>query len=241
MLAEKVETQQEFRDALRDGFHYFQGFFFRTPELMTAREIPANQLNYLGMLAMVSRPELNLKEIERAIKGEASICYRLLRYLNSPLFAFQNEIHSVRHAIGMLGEREIRRWVRLVATLGAGQGNSSELVFSALIRARFCELLSPRLGAGDSDLFLLGLLSLMDVIMQIPMARILESVPVDHDNKAALLGGGPLRPIYLLMLAQESGAWEETAALSAQLRLQEAEVAQAYFDAVVWARGFCSA
>ena len=206
MLAEKVETQEEFRETLRDGFHYFQGFFFRRPELMKARDIPACQLNYLRMLAMVSRPTLDLKEIERAIKGEASVCYRLLRYLNSPVFAFHNNIHSVRHALGMLGEREIRRWVRLVATLSAGKGKSSELVFSALIRARFCELLSPRLGAGDSDLFLIGLLSLMDVIMQIPMAQILESVPVDQESKAALLGSGPLYPIYRLMLAQEAGA-----------------------------------
>ena len=236
MLAEKVETQEEFRETLRDGFHYFQGFFFRRPELMKARDIPACQLNYLRMLAMVSRPTLDLKEIERAIKGEASVCYRLLRYLNSPVFAFHNNIHSVRHALGMLGEREIRRWVRLVATLSAGKGKSSELVFSALIRARFCELLSPRLGAGDSDLFLIGLLSLMDVIMQIPMAQILESVPVDQESKAALLGSGPLYPIYMLMLAQEAGAWEDAANISALLGLPSGEVAEAYFNAVVWAR-----
>ena len=236
MLAEKVETQEEFRETLRDGFHYFQGFFFRRPELMKARDIPACQLNYLRMLAMVSRPTLDLKEIERAIKGEASVCYRLLRYLNSPVFAFHNNIHSVRHALGMLGEREIRRWVRLVATLSAGKGKSSELVFSALIRARFCELLSPRLGAGDSDLFLIGLLSLMDVIMQIPMAQILESVPVDQESKAALLGSGPLYPIYRLMLAQEAGAWEDAANISALLGLPSGEVAEAYFNAVVWAR-----
>jgi hypothetical protein len=103
--------------------------------------------------------------------------------------------------------------VRLVATLGAGQGKSSELVFSALIRTRFCELLSPRLGAGESDLFLMGLLSLMDVIMQIPMARILESVPVGHESKEALLGSGRLHPLHLLMLSQESGAWEQSAVL----------------------------
>ena len=240
MLAEKVETQEEFRETLRDGFHYFQGFFFRRPELMKARDIPACQLNYLRMLAMVSRPTLDLKEIERAIKGEASVCYRLLRYLNSPVFAFHNNIHSVRHALGMLGEREIRRWVRLVATLSAGKGKSSELVFSALIRARFCELLSPRLGAGDSDLFLIGLLSLMDVIMQIPMAQILESVPVDQESKAALLGSGPLYPIYRLMLAQEAGAWEDAANISALLGLPSDEVAEAYFNAVVWARGLSS-
>lgn len=238
MLAEKVETKDEFREAAIDGFLYFQGYFFRKPELMTAREIPANRINYLRMLEMVSRDELELKEIERVIKGEASVCYRLLRYLNSAAFSFHTEIHSVRHALSMLGEREIRRWVRLVATVGAGQASSSELVLSALVRARFCELLSPRVAAGDSDLFLLGLLSLMDVIMEIPMAQILESIPIDHESKAVLLGGASrLRPLFQLMLAQESGEWDRASELSRQLHLPESETAEAYAQALVWARG----
>ena len=238
MLAEKVETKDEFREAAIDGFLYFQGYFFRKPELMTAREIPANRINYLRMLEMVSRDELELKEIERVIKGEASVCYRLLRYLNSAAFSSHTEIHSVRHALSMLGEREIRRWVRLVATVGAGQASSSELVLSALVRARFCELLSPRVAAGDSDLFLLGLLSLMDVIMEIPMAQILESIPIDHESKAVLLGGASrLRPLFQLMLAQESGEWDRASELSRQLHLPESETAEAYAQALVWARG----
>lgn len=242
MLAEKVETQQEYRETANDGFLYFQGYFFRKPELMTAREIPANRVNYLRMLEMVSRNELEIKEIERVIKGEASVCYRLLRYLNSAAFSFHTEIHSVRHALSMLGEREIRRWVRLVATVGAGQQKSSELVYSALVRARFCELLSPRIGAGDSDLFLLGLLSLMDAIMEVPMPQILESVPIDQESKAVLLGGASqLRPLYQLMLAQESGEWEQAAELSRQLHIPEAEVAEAYAQALFWARGVNSA
>jgi c-di-GMP-related signal transduction protein len=144
----------------------------------------------------------------------------------------------VRHALSMLGEREIRRWVRLVATVGAGQASSSELVLSALVRARFCELLSPRVAAGDSDLFLLGLLSLMDVIMEIPMAQILESIPLDHESKAVLLGGASrLRPLYQLMLAQESGEWDGASEITHQLHLSEAETAEAYAQALLWARG----
>src|SRR6266566_6648941 len=138
------------------GFVYFQGYFFRRPELMTAREIPANRLNYLRMLQAVSQPELDPKEIENVVKSEASICYRLLRYLNSAVFGFPSEIHSVRHALSILGEREVRRWVRLVATLGAGQGKSSELVLSALVRARFCELLAPKVPQGSSTCFSWG-------------------------------------------------------------------------------------
>jgi len=237
MLAEKVETREEFLAARKAGFVYFQGYFFRRPETLTAREIPGNQLNYLRMWQAISRPELDVHEVEQVIKQEASICYRLLRYLNSPAFGFSNEIHSVRHAPAMLGEREVRRWVRLVATLGAAQDASSDLVLCALVRARFCELLSPKIQHGESDLFLLGLLSLMDAILKIPMSRVLESVPVDQETKALLLGGASrLRPFYQLMLAQESGEWQSIAQLARELHVVESEVAEYHWQAMQWAR-----
>jgi EAL and modified HD-GYP domain-containing signal transduction protein len=237
MLAEKVETREEFLAAKNAGFVYFQGYFFHKPEMLTTHEIPQNQVNYLRIWQAVSRPELDVREIESVIKGEASLCYRLLRYLNSAVFAFSSEIHSVRHALAMLGEREVRRWVRLVATLSAGQDKSSELVSCALTRARFCELLSPQVRHGDSDLFLMGLLSLMDAILEIPMPQVLEHIAVDQESKAVLLGGAShLRPFYQLMLAQESGEWQRACELSRQLHLSESEVAQNYWDAVQWAR-----
>jgi c-di-GMP-related signal transduction protein len=237
MLAEKVETREEFVTARKAGFLYFQGYFFRRPETLTTQEIPANRLNYLRMLQVVSKPELDVREIENVIKSEASLCFRLLRYLNSAAFGFGKEIHSVRHALSILGEREVRRWVRLVATLGAGQNKSSELVLSALVRARFCELLSAKIQHGDSDLFLMGLLSLMDAILETSMDRVLESVPLDHESKAVLLGGASrLRPLYQLMLARESGEWERAAELGSQLHLNESEVAENHWQAMQWAR-----
>jgi c-di-GMP-related signal transduction protein len=237
LLAEKVETREEFLAAKKAGFVYFQGYFFRKPEIMKAHEIAGNQLNYMKMLQAVSKPDLDPREIENAIKGEASLCYRLLRYMNSAVFGFSSEIHSVRHALSMLGEREVRRWVRLVVTLAAGQRRSSEVVLSALVRARFCELLSPKIQHGDSDLFLLGLLSLMDSILEIPMAEVLEKVPIDQETKAVLLGGGSrLRPLYQLMLAQESGDWQQSAELAKTLNLGESDVAEIYWQAMQWAR-----
>lgn len=237
MLAEKVETREEFLSCRKAGFVYFQGYFFKRPEVMTAHEIPVNQMNYVRMLQAVSKDELDTREIENVIKAEASICYRLLRYLNSAIFAFSTEIHSIRHALSLLGEREIRRWVRLVATLSAGQNKSSELVTLALSRARFCELVSPRVPHGDSDLFLMGLLSLIDVMLEVPMSTILENIPIDQETKAVLLGGASrLRPVYQLMLAQESGEWESSREIGRQLKLAENEVADSYWQAVQWAQ-----
>jgi len=238
MLAEKIETRAEFVRARDLGFVYFQGYFFRRPEMMNTRDMPANQLHYLRMLQEVSRPELALGELEKLVKAEASVCYRLLRYLNSAMFGFHSEIHSVRHALSILGERDVRRWVRLVAAVGAGQEKTSDLVLSALVRGRFGELLAPRVKHGESDLFLLGLLSLIDAMMEMPMAEVLDKIPLDHATKAVLLGQpSPLRPVYQLMLAHESGEWEAAGELSRSLHVDAEDVAGYYWQAQEWARG----
>jgi len=236
MLAEKIETPREFQQARDMGFVYFQGYFFCRPELVMGREVPENRLHYIRLLEMVSRSELDLRELERMIKQETSICYRLLRYLNSPLFGFSLEIKSIRHAMAILGERELRHWIRLVVMVSAAEQKCSELVLMGLARARFCELLSKRLQS-NSDLFLMGLLSVMDAILEVRMEVLLERVPVEREIKVVLLGqSSTLRPLYQLMLAQESGEWEQSSELARQLKLSDDEVAGQWWLAMQWAQ-----
>jgi c-di-GMP-related signal transduction protein len=237
MLAEKIETHADFVRARDQGFVYFQGYFFRRPETLNTRDLPANSMHYLQLLQAVSRPELDLKNLERLIKIEASVCYRLLRYLNSAMFGLKTEVHSVRHALSMLGDREARRWVRLVAAVGAGQQKTSDLILSALVRGRFAESLEPRVEHGESDLFLLGLLSLIDAMLEMPMTDVLDKIPLDRETKAVLLGQpSVLRPVYQLMLAHESGEWKAAAQLSEDMRLDPEQVAGDYWQAQQWAR-----
>lgn len=236
MLAEKLETPHEFYQARDLGYVYFQGYFFCRPELVVGREMPASQLHYMKLLEMVSRREIDLLELEGMLKQEASLSYRLLRYLNSPLFGLSLEIKSIRHAMAVLGEREMRRWIRLVVTVGAAEQACSELVLMGLARARFCELLSTRLKT-NSDLFLLGLLSVMDAILEVSQDVLLEQLPVDKETKAVLLGqNSSLRPLYQLMLAQESGEWEQSSNLAKELKLSDEEVASTWFQALQWAQ-----
>ena len=236
MLAEKLETPHEFNQARDMGFVLFQGFFFCRPEVVIGRELPASRVHYLRLLEMVSRSELDLRELETMLKREASICYRLLRYLNSPIFGFALEIKSIRHAMAVLGEREMRRWIRLVVAVGAAEQKCSELVLMGLARARFCELLSNRLQS-HSDLFLMGLLSIMDAILEISADVLLEQLPVEREIKAALLGqNSSLRPLYQLMLAQESGEWTQSSELAKQLKLTDEEVASTWWQALQWAQ-----
>ena len=237
MLAEKIETHEQFFTARDMGFVYFQGYFFQKPVIYATSEIPHNQVNYLRMLQVVYQPELDWNALERLIKHEASLCYRLLRYLNSACFGFKREIRTVRHALSMLGEREIRKWITLVATVGAGRDKPDELVRSALVRGHFCELLSRHSRMRESDHFLLGLLSLMDAILGMPMPEILARVPIDHDIRQALLGmASPLRPWYELVVAQENADWQKCSDLALSLKLSEADVAQAYLESIRWAR-----
>jgi len=236
MLAEKLETPHEFQQARDMGFVYFQGYFFCRPELVVGREVPASRLHYVRLLEVVSRREIDMRELEKMLKQEASISYRLLRYLNSPLFGFALEIKSIRHAMAVLGEREMRRWVRLVVTVGAAEQTCSELVLMGLTRARFCELLSNRLQA-NTDLFLMGLLSIMDAILEVSMDVLLKQLPVEHETKAVLLGqASSLRPLCQLMLAQESGEWSQSSTLAQQLKLSDEEVATTWWQALQWAQ-----
>jgi c-di-GMP-related signal transduction protein len=237
MLAEKVETQDQFAAAQEMGYVYFQGYFFRRPEVLRAREIPTNQMNYLRLLAAVSKDEMDLREVEQIIKTEASILYRLLRYLNSPIFGMRNEIHSIRHGLAILGEREIRRWIRLVTLVSAGEQKSSDLVLSALVRARFCELVASKIPRTQSDLFLVGMVSMMDAILEIPMEEILDKIALDKDTKSVLSGtGGRLQPIYELMLAQEAGKWQPAKESAERLHITESETGEMWWQAMQWAR-----
>jgi EAL and modified HD-GYP domain-containing signal transduction protein len=135
------------------------------------------------------------------------------------------------------GAKRQRRWVRLATTLVASQSRTSDLVLSALVRARFCELIAPRVHHADSDLFLVGLLSLMDAILGLPMSLVLEGIALDRQTKAVLLGeSSPLSPIYALMLAQENAQWEKVSQLSGRLRVRGSFVAECHWKAMQWAR-----
>lgn len=241
MIAQKVETRIQQLTAEKDGFTLFQGYFFRRPERMRARHIPANQASYLRLLREISAPEVDLAAVENLIKHDASLCYRLLRYLNSPLLGVSSPVHSIRHGMNLLGERELVRWIRMATTLAVGQDKCTDLVLSSLVRAHFCELLAPRLENGTTDLFLMGMLSLMDAILEIPMGVVVEGLALDARVKEQLLQAkigheSPLTPVYHLMLAREAGEWEDVTKLAKELNLSLPFVNRSYTESIAWAR-----
>jgi len=237
LIAEKVETREDFEFCKGEGFAFFEGYFFRKPEMMRARGAQSNRTVYLRLLSAISRPVLDWQELEEIVKSDPMLYYRLLRYLNSAIFGLQGEVKSVVQALTILGENEIRRWCQLSGMLELSRNKPPDLALAALVRGRFSELIAARVDCGGSDLFQVGLLSLMDAILEIPMREVLEGLPLDKASKKVLQEDqGPLAPMYDLMLAVETGAWPKVMALASDLNIDHEFIAQSQWTAMEWAQ-----
>lgn len=189
------------------------------------------------MLQAVTAPDFKMDVLASRIKLEPSLTYKLLRYLNSAVFGLRTEIHSVSHALRLLGERELRKWIAVVSMSVLADGKPDELMKVQLVRGRFCELLAPHVGlAGEAgDLFLLGLLSVTDAILDQPLEVILTELPVRTEIKEALLRQPvPYRNALDLAMVMERADWEELSTLASELRISEEQISELYASAVEW-------
>jgi c-di-GMP-related signal transduction protein len=237
MLAEKVETQEEFAAGMYMGYSLFQGYFFCRPEMMQHRNIPSSKLSYLELLRAATAPEFDVKELALKIKHEPSLTFRLLRYLNSAAFGLRTEVHSVAHALSLLGERELRKWIAVVSVGVLADGKPDELMVVPLVRGRFCELLAPLAGMPGhaSDLFLMGLLSVMDAILDKPLDSILAELPVRREIKEALQAQkGLYWQLLEIAIAHERADWEKVGVLVSETGMNEEEASSLYVSAVDW-------
>ena len=237
VLAEKVETDQQFKHCQEIGYDYFQGYFFCRPQIVGRRSVPANKRVYLELLRAANEEQFNLHKIGMIFKRDVSLSYRLLRYLNSAAFAFPSEIHSIPHALTLLGERAMRKWISLVSVAALGDSVADDLLRLPLQRAMFCELIGQRCGMHKemSELFLMGLLSVMDVLLNMRMIDVLKEIPVAEDIKKALLGrGGKYRAVFEVVLDYETGTWEQLAQEAQQVGLHENFLPELYMKSVKW-------
>jgi c-di-GMP-related signal transduction protein len=237
MLAEKVETQEEFAAGIQIGYSLFQGYFFCRPEILQHHDLPSSKLAYLELLRAATAPEFDVQKLALKIKHEASLTFRLLRYLNSAVFGLRSDIHSVAHALSLLGERELRKWIAVVSVGILADGKPDELMTVPLVRGRFCELLAPLAGMPGhaNDLFLMGLLSVMDAILDQPLDSILAELPVRSEIKDALQAQtGLYWQLLEIATAHERADWEKVGVLVSESGLNEEQVSSLYIAAVDW-------
>ncbi len=237
-LAEKVETYAEYEKYLDMGFDYFQGYFFSKPQVLKARDISPARMSVLQIMAEVSRDDMKIAAVETLISRDVSVSLKLLRYINSPYYSRGQEISSIRQAILRLGEAGIRRFIPIVLLTAFADSKPHELIRASVIRARFCELLCENTATRlkGPELFTLGLFSLIDAIMDEPMADVMKKLPFTNIIRDALLSGNGEMAEYLnLGRAYETGDWAGVARSADIIGMDRDRIPALYWDAVVWA------
>lgn len=238
-LAEKVETHEQFQEALELGYRYFQGYFFSRPIILQGKELPGFKLHYLRLLREIYKTDMDFAKLSDIIKQDVSISYKLLRHVNSAAYGLRRRIQSIREALVLLGEREVKKLTSLITITTIGKDRPEPLMIESVVRARFCELLASHVGlkARADDLFLLGMFSLIEAFVGRPMRDVLEDLPLDEDIKAALLGeDNVLSPVLDFAIDYSLGQWDRVSEGIREMRLEESEVPQLYLDAVAWAQ-----
>ena len=232
LLAEKVETYEEFERCKELGFELFQGFFFCKPKTFSRRSVGPSRLATLGLVADLHAPEAQIANLEQVIAHDVGLSYKLLRYINSAFFALPRTVGSLRQALVLLGLTNIRRWATLLALSGEDE-QPDELIVCALVRARLCELVARAYGDHDPEAFFTtGMFSAIDALMDAPLPVVLEELPLDAEIKAALLDfTGRKGEVLRSVLAYERGELDVVHHRS----LAGVRVGDLYVDAVEWA------
>ncbi|OUL58044.1 EAL and HDOD domain-containing protein [Pseudoalteromonas ulvae] len=240
ILAEKVETYEEFEQAKKMGFDFFQGYFFCKPEIVEQNDIDNNRSTILALYKEVLKADLNYCTISEYFEHDTALAYKLLRFINSGLFPLNDPIDSLKQALIYLGEEQVKKFVCLILTAHLAQNKPSELTELSIIRARFCELVALKVApASSGSAFLLGLFSLIDAILDKPMDDIAHSLPINEDVQAGLLAKpGVLTTILNLIKAYESGSWWASKKACQQARLAEDALPQYYQQAIAWADAY---
>jgi EAL and modified HD-GYP domain-containing signal transduction protein len=239
LLAERVETAEVHATCRRLGYTLFQGYFYSRPQVVSHRELGVEQGTVVRLMNLLDDPAVADADVETAFKGDPSLTYKLLRIANSAAFGGR-EVASIGHALRMVGRKPLHRWLTLllVSTVASQSGVGRELALQALARGRVAELVAERAGrkADAGPLFLVGLFSLLDALLRMPMDGVLARMAIAPEVKAALLSrSGPYAAALALVEAQEHGDWAAVDDAAAAVGVAPALVSACYAEALAWA------
>ncbi|MGG7178659.1 EAL and HDOD domain-containing protein [Clostridium paraputrificum] len=237
LLAEKIEDEDNYKEALDNGYSYFQGFYFSKPIMILGKDIPIRNTSCLNIMIELLNDEFDMDKIEAIIKSDVSISYKLMKFLNSAVFSFVQKITSIRQGIMLLGQRELKKWLSVVVISEMQSDNDEEVTSSTIIRGRFCELIGSKVNEGKQSLaFMVGLFSDLDKFIQRSMKDILLDIPVDEEVKQALLGNeNELSYILRLVQDYESMNLEGIEYYSEKLDIDKRLLMDMYLDSIGWA------
>lgn len=236
-LAEKVETKEEYERALEMGFEYFQGYFFSKPVLVSGNDVKVFNATMSMVINELNTEEPSYDRLEEIIKQDFSITFKLLKLVNSAAFYSRNRITSVKHALTMLGFKEIRKIFSLMLVRDLGSNQPDELIRMSLIRGYMSELLMKKTPhkRRASEGFLLGLFSCIDVILNKTMEEAVVDIPLEVDVIEALLGQkNVFSDVLTIVKFYERGNWVDAQNLVEAFDFEFKQVLEAYMDALAW-------
>ncbi|WP_455203387.1 EAL and HDOD domain-containing protein [Kaarinaea lacus] len=233
LLAEKVETHEELLLCKQLGFDYYQGYFFSKPQIVKGAKLPPKQVAILKLLTRLFDPDVTFDELETLLSQDVSLSYKLMRIINSAAYSLPNQINSIKQALSILGVRNIRNWVSLIAFSGV-ENKPSELFRMAMVRAKMCEVLAQAAGRYNPDTyFTAGLFSMLDAIMDKPLADLLQPLPFADEIVDGLINlHGPIGQALLAVMAYEKGDVDNVAING----LSMSQINDAYLHAIDWER-----
>jgi EAL and modified HD-GYP domain-containing signal transduction protein len=238
LLAEKVETYEQYNQALELGFELFQGFFFAKPEMVKTKNLSPSQIAMAELLYETSKTEVDLANITAVFEHDVTLSYKLLRYANSAIFKRRAEISTIKQALVTLGSAELKRFLGLMFAANINPEKPSELINSAMARAKFCDLMAKEVNSpiDQAIAFLTGLLSLIDAIVDEDLESILSKLPLAQEIKDTLLTRkGDMAALIMLLEFIERAEWSKTAVIMKRLGLEKASVLKHYNEAIAWA------
>ncbi|MCL2877893.1 MAG: HDOD domain-containing protein [Acidobacteria bacterium] len=237
LLAEKIENKDDFNIALEMGFEYFQGYYFSKPVIVSGQSMNPATINRMRLLQISMRKDFCFDDVADVVKQDVALSYRLLQFVNSAHFGFRTVISNIQQALVVLGTTEVRKWMALICLIELNQDKTPELARMSLIRAKFLELVALFTGnmRRAETFYLLGMFSLMDTIMEMPMTEVFAQIHVDESVSTPLISrsGNDYELLHLIEL-YEKGDFDAAAAQTEALSLPESRLADAYMEAVKW-------
>ncbi|MGA2713458.1 MAG: HDOD domain-containing protein [Bryobacteraceae bacterium] len=240
MVAGKIETEPEFQRALQLGYDYFQGYFLAHPTILQLARIPVSQMRALRLMKLIQREELDYPALEELIRQDVSLTHSLLTYVNSGAFQWADRVRSIRRGLVLLGAGEIRKWGWMASLSSLGGRRPAVLIAQVLMRGRFCEAIacSAKLPLGESDPFLLGMLSLLDALLERPLQGIHDDLNIGRNIQSALLETAgevdPLSLILRIVKSYEVGDWDDVEAAARVIGLSAGDLTACYLESLTW-------
>lgn len=232
-----INTMEQFGQLSQSHKGLYEGRFYRTPVTRGKHEVTPLQVNLINLINLVRDENFEFDDVSKIIQRDTALTISLLRLVNSPFIGLRNKVKTINHAVTMLGQTEVRKWITTAVSRLLGTDKPSEITRLSLVRAKFCEALASRFGLQKEaqSLFLMGLFSVLDAILEMPMDEALKLVHVSDSIYEALVDNkGEYYPVYQFMMLYESADWKTVSRMLILHDMTTEDVYNAYVEALCW-------